>query len=143
MSAVASRWAKVAVVSLVALSAVVAWRVGGASGPVFAETQLMGTRWAIEVLFADLKELMGSDQYQIRSAQAIVRFWALALCLYQYLDEQRFRLRQERQHPVSLGETRTWVRQRHADLLLEWLAPQFTAGATADQVRERLEPALA
>ena len=100
-------------------------------------------RWTIEVLFADLKELLGSDQYQIRSAQAIVRFWALALCLYQYLDEQRVRLRQERQQPVTLGEARTWVRQRHADLLLDWLALQFAAGATADQVRKRLEPALA
>ncbi len=103
----------------------------------------VATRWAIETLFADLKELMGSDQYQIRSAQAIVRFWALALCLYQYLDEQRVRLRQERQQPVTLGQARTWVRQRHTDLLLDWLALQLAAGATADQVRKRLEPALA
>lgn len=99
-------------------------------------------RWAIEVLFADLKELLGSDQYQIRSAQAIVRFWALALCLYQYLDEQRVRLRHERQRPVTLGEARTWVRQRHADLLLDWLSLQFAAGATTDQVRRQLQPAL-
>lgn len=100
-------------------------------------------RWAIETLFADLKELLGSDQYQVRSAQAIVRFWALALCLYQYLDEQRVRLRQECQRPVSLGEARTWVRQRHTKLLFDWLAPQFAAGATADQVCQRLKPALA
>ena len=53
----------------------------------------VATRWTIEALFADLKELMGSDQYQIRSARAIVRFWAFALCLYQYLDEKRVRLR--------------------------------------------------
>ena len=82
----------------------------------------VAARWAIEALFADLKELMGSDQYQVRSVQAIVRFWALALCLYQYLDEQRVRLRRERQQPVTLGQARTWVRQRHAELLLEWLA---------------------
>jgi hypothetical protein len=100
-------------------------------------------RWTIETLFADFKALLGSDQYQVRSAQAIVRFWALALCLYQYLDEQRFRLRQERQHPVSLGETRTWVRQRHAALLLDWLALQFEAGVSAEQLRQQLEPALA
>lgn len=100
-------------------------------------------RWAIEALFADLKELMGSDQYQVRSAQAIIRFWALALCLHQYLDEQRVRLRRERQQPVTLGEARTWVRQRHADLVLDWLALQFAAGATTDQVRKRLQPALA
>jgi hypothetical protein len=46
-------------------------------------------RWTIETLFADLKELMGADHYQVRSAQAILRFWALGLFLYQYLDEQR------------------------------------------------------
>jgi hypothetical protein len=103
----------------------------------------VATRWTIETLFADRKELMGSDQYQIRSAQAIVRFWALALCLYQYLDEQRARLRNERQQLVTLGEARTWVRQRHADLLLDWLAPQFATGATPAQVRIRLKPALA
>jgi len=33
-------------------------------------------RWDIEVLF-DFKELVGSDHYQVRSAQGIVRFWAL------------------------------------------------------------------
>jgi len=100
------------------------------------------TRWTIEVLFADLKELMGSDQYQVRSAQAIIRFWALGLCLYQYLDEQRGGLQALRQQPVTLGETRTWLRQRHNDLLLDWIGMQFTAGATADQLRSRLRPAL-
>jgi len=39
-------------------------------------------RWTVETLFADFKELMGSDQYQLHSAEAIQRFWALALCLY-------------------------------------------------------------
>jgi hypothetical protein len=100
------------------------------------------TRWAIAALFADFKELMGSDQYQVRSAQAIVRFWALGLCLYQYLDEQRERLQQQYHTPVTLGEVRTWVRQRHADLLLDWLGLHSGAGATADQVRMLLKPAL-
>ena len=49
-------------------------------------------RWTVETLFADFKELMGSDQYQLHSAQAIQRFWALGLCLYQYLDSVRLRL---------------------------------------------------
>lgn len=100
-------------------------------------------RWAIETLFADFKELMGSDHYQVRSAQAIVRFWALGLCLYQYLDEQRLRLQQERQRHVSLGEARAWVRQQHADLLIEWLQAQFMAGASLEQLRHQLKPALA
>lgn len=32
-------------------------------------------RWDIEVLFADVKELLGIDQYQMMSAKAIQRFW--------------------------------------------------------------------
>lgn len=101
------------------------------------------TRWTIESLFADLKELMGSDQYQIRSAQAIVHFWALSLCLYQYLDEQRWRLQVERHSHVTMGQARSWVRQQHADLLLEWLSLQFRSGTPTNQVRSRLRAALA
>jgi negative regulator of replication initiation len=68
----------------------------------FATTRLKDTleqvvttaakRWTVETLFEDFKELMGSDQYQLHSADAIRRFWALALCLYQYLDSLRHRL---------------------------------------------------
>jgi SRSO17 transposase len=54
--------------------------------------QTMAKRWTVETLFADFKELMGSDHYQLRSAEAIRRFWALGLCLYQYLDSLRHRL---------------------------------------------------
>jgi hypothetical protein len=39
--------------------------------------QAMALRWTVETLFADFKELMGSDQYQLHSAEAIIRFWAL------------------------------------------------------------------
>ena len=38
----------------------------------------VAARWAIEVLFADGKELLGLDQYQVMSAAALVRFWTLA-----------------------------------------------------------------
>jgi hypothetical protein len=99
-------------------------------------------RWTIEVLFADFKELLGSDHYQVRSAQAIVRFWALALCLYHYLDEHRCLLEQQRHAHVSLGEARTFVRQRHAELLVDWLWRQFDDGRSPDQLRPFLAPAL-
>ena len=85
---------------------------------------------------------MGSAQYQVRSAQAVVRFWVLGLCLYQYLDAQRARLQQQYHEPVTLGEMRIWVRQRHVDWLLDWLGLYLGAGATADQVRTLLKPAL-
>ena len=36
--------------------------------------QTVALRWSVETLFADFKELMGSDQYQLHSAEAILRF---------------------------------------------------------------------
>jgi len=61
---------------------------------------------------------MGSDQYQLRSAEAIRRFWALGLCLYQYLDSLRHRLEQDHHRHMTLGEALGWLRQRHEDLAL-------------------------
>lgn len=86
---------------------------------------------------------MGSDQYQIRSARAIVHFWALSLCVYQYLDEQRRCLQREHNCHVTMGQARTCARKRHADLLLEWISLQFRSGASTDKVRSQLKPALA
>lgn len=100
-------------------------------------------RWTIETLFADFKELMGADHYQVRSAQAILRFWALGLVLYQYLDEQRVRLAAERGRHVTMGQARTWVRQQHQDLLLDRIIDQAASGVPTDQIRQRLKPALA
>ena len=100
-------------------------------------------RWTIETLFADFKELMGADHYQVRSAQAILRFWALGLFLYQYLDEQRVHLQRELGRHVTMGETRSWVRQQHDDLLLAWIVHQAANGASTAQIRARLTPALA
>jgi SRSO17 transposase len=54
----------------------------------------IAARWDVEVLFADSKDLLGLDQYQIMSASAIVRFWTLALAAYAFLDEERDSLRQ-------------------------------------------------
>jgi hypothetical protein len=67
-------------------------------------------RWSVETLFADFKELLGSDHYQLHSAEAIRRFWALGLCLYQYLDSLRHRLERITQTQFTLGETLEWLR---------------------------------
>ncbi len=99
-------------------------------------------RWPIEVLFADLKELMGSDHYQIRSAQGILRFWLLSLCLYQFLDEVRTAHRCIWGEHLTLGQARQQVRQSHADQLLDWIVDQVTNGATGDEIRNALQPAM-
>jgi len=99
-------------------------------------------RWTVETLFADFKELMGSDQYQLHSAQAIVRFWALGLCLYQYLDSLRHRLKRIYQQDVTLGETLAWVRDKNELQMVNWICLQSTNGASAKQIHAFLLPAL-
>jgi hypothetical protein len=99
-------------------------------------------RWTIEVLFADFKELMGSDHYQMRSAHAIVRFWALGLCLYQFLDEVRATHRRIWGERLTLGQARQQVRESHREGLLDWIFDQVQAGATRNQIRQALQPAM-
>jgi hypothetical protein len=102
----------------------------------------MAKRWTVETLFADFKELMGSDQYQLHSAEAIRRFWALGLCLYQYLDSLRHRLDRLHKRHVTLGETLAWLRQRHADLALRWVCDLSTKKMPTHEIQAVFAPAL-
>ena len=98
----------------------------------------LAARWAVEVLFADGKELLGLDQYQVMSAEAIVRFWTLAWAAYCFLDEERARLRREWQRHVTLGEARREAQRTHWHHLITWIHQQFVAGAVPQTVFERL-----
>lgn len=104
--------------------------------------QAMALRWTVETLFADFKELMGSDQYQLHSAEAIIRFWTLGLCLYQYLDSLRHRLERIYEKEVTLGQTLNWVRERNEGHMLGWICCQVDYGVTVHQIRTYLAPAL-
>ena len=95
-------------------------------------------RWAVEVLFADGKELLGLDQYQVMSAEAIVRLWTLAWAASCFLDEERARLRREWQRHVTGGEARREVQRTHWRHLITWIHQQFAAGAVPQTVFERL-----
>ncbi len=101
-------------------------------------TELVTCNHTIEVLFADGKELLGLDQYQVMSTEAIVRFWTLAWAAYCFLDEERARLRLEWQRHVTLGEARREVQRRHWHQLITWMHQQFVAGAAPQAVFERL-----
>ncbi len=70
-------------------------------------------RWEIEVLFADVKELLGIDQYQMMSAQAIHRFWVLVMIAYGYLEKQRVCLQQERGRHQTIGDACRHVQRQH------------------------------
>ncbi|HZU87252.1 MAG TPA: transposase [Anaerolineaceae bacterium] len=104
--------------------------------------QAMALRWTVETLFADFKELMGSDQYQLHSAEAIIRFWALGLCLYQFLDSLRHRLKRVYLKTFTLGETLAWVRKRNEMHKINWICRQASAGTTAQSIHAYLAPAL-
>lgn len=98
----------------------------------------IAARWDIEVLFGDGKELLGLDQYQLMSGVAIVRFWTLALAAYAFLEEERARLRQHWQRPVTIGEARREVQRVHWCHLIGWMQQQFQRGATPQSVAEQI-----
>ena len=110
--------------------------------PLEQVVQTVALRWGVETFFADFKELMGSDQYQLHSAEAILRFWALGLCLYQYLDSLRHRLERLNHRHVTLGETLAWLRQRHEDLRVNWICTLTISGFQPRSIRAALAPAL-
>ena len=98
----------------------------------------IAARWDVEVLFADCKELLGLDHYQVMSSTAIVRFWTLALAAYAFLDEERDRLRQEWKRHITIGDARREVQRVHWCHLIDWMHQQFQQGATPQIVSKRL-----
>src|SRR6266849_4161780 len=94
----------------------------------------IAARWAIEVLFGDGKEELGLDHYQLMSATAIVRFWTLAMLAYVFLEEERDRLQQQWQRPVTIGQARREIQRRHRRTVLIWLHAQFQSGVQPDSL---------
>jgi SRSO17 transposase len=98
----------------------------------------LAARWSVEVLFADGKELLGLDQYQVMSAESLVHFWTLVWAAYCYLDEERARLRENWQRHVTLGEARREVQRMHWCHLISWMHQQFQVGTTPQTLFEQL-----
>lgn len=98
----------------------------------------VAARWAIEVLFADGKELLGLDQYQVMSAAALVRFWTLAWAAWCFLEEERAQLRAERQRHVTLGEARRAVQRRQWQQVIISLHQEWVAGVAPQSLVDRL-----
>lgn len=94
----------------------------------------LAARWEIEVLFEDGKEELGLDHYQLMSALAIVRFWTLACLAYVFLEQERARLQQQWQRPVTIGEARHEFQRRQRRQLLIWLGQQFQKGVHLDSL---------
>ncbi len=98
----------------------------------------VAARWAIEVLFADGKELLGLDQYQVMSAAAIIRFWTLAWAAFCFLEEEQARLRAEQMGHVTLGEARRVVQRRQWQQVITSLYEEITAGVASQTLIDRL-----
>jgi len=104
--------------------------------------QAVALRWTVETLFSDFKELMGSDHYQLHTAEAIRRFWALGLCLYQFLDSLRHRIQRLLKRHVSLGETLHWLREKQHDRMIDWVCNLSAKGIPKQVIQQQLSPAL-
>ncbi len=98
----------------------------------------LAARWSVEVLFADGKALLGLDQYQVLSAESLVRFWTLVWAAYSYLDEERADLRERWQRHVTLGEARREVQRVHWCQLIRWMHQQFQIGTAPQTLFEQL-----
>jgi hypothetical protein len=96
---------------------------------------LLAIRWGIETFFDDLKELFGSDHYQMMSATSIRRFWTLACCAYVFLEEQRA---QRAAAGCSIGAMRRQLDKEHQSRLLEWLRHGFQSDSGPTEMMERL-----
>lgn len=98
----------------------------------------IAARWAVEVLFADTKDVLGLDHYQLMTATALVRFWTVVLAAYVFLEEEQARSRRAQRRHGTIGDTRRAVQHAHQRHQLAWLQQQFQAGATPADVADLL-----
>ncbi len=111
------------------------WATSEREADLAAVVSWVAKRWAIEQFIADVKEEFGTDQYQLHSAKAIVRFWHLGFLGYCYLEEQRTALLTEGANArLSIGQTRWLQQKRHRRLLLDWLHARYVEGLTSEQL---------
>jgi len=96
------------------------------------------TRWDIEVLFSDAKDLLGLDHYQLMDATAILRFWTLVMAAYAFLDEQRARLGREQHVSLTLGDARREVQRWHWCHVVDWIHQQFLSGVSPTELHTLL-----
>ncbi|HEY9153333.1 MAG TPA: transposase [Anaerolineales bacterium] len=100
-----------------------------------ALVNILAIRWNIETFFEYDKDLLGSDHYQLMTAQAILRFWTLIACLMCFLEEQRAACESS---PFTCGDARLQIQQQHQINLLLWLKDQFQSNSSFEQISAQL-----
>ncbi len=88
----------------------------------------IATRWDVEVLFADTKELLGLDQYQVMTTTAIVRFWTLVMLAYYFLDQERDRYQRQTDQHLTIGDVWRQVQRNHWRHFIDWIHQRFRFG---------------
>jgi hypothetical protein len=94
----------------------------------------ISSRWDIEVFFADMKELLGIDQYQLMTTLALLRYWTLCWVAFSFLEKMRHLLKQKEDHHATLGQARHEVQQTHLKLFLQWIYQHAFSGTPVEQV---------
>jgi hypothetical protein len=100
-------------------------------------------RWEIEPFFADTKELLGIDQYQLMTTTALLRYWTLCWIAFSFLEEIRDDLKHQKkkenqkeyecQH-ATLGQARKEVQKIHQKLFLEWVYHHAFSGTPVEAI---------
>ncbi|MEW6523911.1 MAG: transposase [Bacillota bacterium] len=96
--------------------------------------------WPVETFHRNAKQLLGFDDYQLRSTSGVERYLELVLIAYTLAETQRGLLasRDTDQPPPTRGDV-CRQSQHHAQLLLvRWLYAQFARGVTVEAVCHRL-----
>lgn len=100
-----------------------------------ALVDILAVRWQIETFFEYVKDLLGSDDYQVMTAQAILRFWTLIACLMCFLEEQRASSLDQQ---LTCGDVRRNIQEDHRLNLLRWLEERFKDGCSVEQISIQL-----
>ena len=100
-----------------------------------ALVDILAIRWQIETFFEYAKDLLGSDQYQLMSAEGILRFWTLIACLMSFLEEQRAA---DPDPQLTCGDVRRNIQYQHQLNLLQWLIEQIRNGGSLEQICSQL-----
>jgi SRSO17 transposase len=88
----------------------------------------IAARWDVEVLFADTKELLGLDQYQLMTATAIIRFWTLVMLAYYFLDQERDRYQRQSDSHLTIGDAWRELQRIHWRHFIVWMQQRFRFG---------------
>jgi SRSO17 transposase len=95
-------------------------------------------RWNIETGYRYLKDLLGFDQYQIRSHQAIQRYWAIQFLVYNFLEIQRHEWSQVNDS-LTIGDVVRRIRKECLGQIVVHVYQQALKGTPLQEVLKSLK----